>query len=188
MTRSARDQRSAEFNALFTATHARVIGYVLRRGAGPADADDVVADVYLVAWRRFDDIPPADPLPWLLGVARNVHRNQQRSRRRGDALLQRLRAESRSGEVTRAVVPSDIATIRRALAALSESDRELLQLAAVEQLSPAQIAQVLRCQPVTVRVRLHRARTRLRAQLELRAHDDGAAGYLAVEPSERSGA
>jgi RNA polymerase sigma factor (sigma-70 family) len=165
MSPMSTDQRAPRFDALFSATHRRVLGYVLRRGASPTDAEDVVADVYVVAWRRLDDIPWDDPLPWLIGVARNVLRSRQRARRRNDALLGRLRSEP-GPEPAAVTVADDIAAVRRALAALSDPDRELLQLAAVEELSPAQIAVALGCTAVTARVRLHRARVRLRAALE----------------------
>lgn len=158
-------QRSA-FSSLFDATHRRVWAYVVRGDASRADADDLVAEVFVVAWRRLDDVPADDPVPWLLGVARNVRRNQERSRRRATALLDRLRAEHAPDAAHPARDIADVRAIRAALGELSDTDRELLQLAAVEDLTPGQIAQVLGCRPVTARVRLHRARSRLRALLE----------------------
>jgi RNA polymerase sigma-70 factor (ECF subfamily) len=88
MPSTALDDPSAQFDALFTATHRRVLAYVVCRGTTPADVDDIVADVYVVAWRRFDEVSWDDPLPWLIGVARNLLRNRQRTQRRNDALLQ----------------------------------------------------------------------------------------------------
>lgn len=164
--RATADDPSTAFAELFAQTHRRVLGYVLRAGATVADADDVVADVYVVAWRRFDDIPTDDPVPWLLAVARNVARNQRRSRRRGDALLDRLQSQPIVAGTHDADTVADVAALRRALAELSPTDRDLLQLAAVEELSAAQIAKVLGCRPVAARVRLHRARTRLRSLLD----------------------
>jgi RNA polymerase sigma-70 factor (ECF subfamily) len=189
MPPTALDDPSARFDALFAATHRRVLAYVVRRGAAPADADDVVADVYVVAWRRFEDVSWDDPLPWLIGVARNLLRNRQRTRRRNDALLQRLRSEPSPGQAASdATIDEidDIRVVRRALADLSEADRELLQLAAVEELSPTQIAVVLDCKAVTARVRLHRARTRLRAVLERSATGVGADVGAHAERSEGS--
>jgi RNA polymerase sigma-70 factor (ECF subfamily) len=166
MQPTAMDERSAQFDALFTATQRRVFAYLLRRGTPPTDIDDIVADVYVVVWRRFVDVPRDDPLPWLIGVARNVLRNHQRTRLRDDALLRRLRSEPPRDQAAVDATSNDIAAIRHALADLSEPDRELLQLAAVEELSPAQIGVALGCKAVTARVRLHRARTRLQASLE----------------------
>ncbi len=78
------------FDALFEAHYRDVLRYVLRR-APLASAEDVLAETFLVAWRRSEQIPD-DPLPWLLGVARRVLANQRRGELRRDALLGRLRA------------------------------------------------------------------------------------------------
>lgn len=182
MASNAPERRTADFEALFSDTHGRLRAYVLRRGASAVDADDVVADVYVVAWRRFDDLP-SDALPWLIGVARNVHRNQQRSRRRSDALLDRLRNEPLPDRGSDGDDALDIAAVRQALTGLSADDRDLLQLAVIEGLSSTQIAQVLGCRPVTARVRLHRARTRLRALVDRRP-----GGQPTLARSERSDA
>ncbi|HSK91836.1 MAG TPA: sigma-70 family RNA polymerase sigma factor [Euzebyales bacterium] len=187
MPSTARDDPSAQFDALVTETRRRVTAFVIRRGTALADVDDVVADVYVVAWRRFDDVDWDDPLPWLIGVARNLLRNEQRTRRRTDALLQRLRSEARPQQVGSDAAlghSDDIRAVRRALADLSDRDRELLQLAAVEELSPTQMAVVLDCHAVTARVRLHRARARLRAALERLPTDNGTDVHAHVTQTE----
>ena len=76
------DRRGA-FEELFTAHYWAVRGYVRRRSSSAA-VEDVVAETFLVAWRRLDAIGE-DPLPWLLGVARRVLANQQRAERRRGA-------------------------------------------------------------------------------------------------------
>ncbi len=74
---------------LLYAKHAPAVkAYVLRR-ADASTADDVVAEVFVVCWRRFEEIP-VDPLPWLLGVARRVLSTQRRGERRRGALHDRL--------------------------------------------------------------------------------------------------
>ena len=73
--------RNERFESLFREHHAAVRGYALRRGP-PDMAPDVVAETFLVAWRRLDDVP-ADPLPWLYGVARRGLANARRSADRG---------------------------------------------------------------------------------------------------------
>ena len=60
----------AQFEALYAAEGRRVLAYALRRTAQPADAADVLAEVFLVAWRRLDDVPAgAEARLWLYGVA-----------------------------------------------------------------------------------------------------------------------
>jgi len=144
------------------------LGFALRRAARPEDAADVVAETILVAWRRIDEVPQGDAAPlWLFGVARRVLANSRRSIRRRDRLGERLRQDVRrlvDPDVAASVIAS--VALRQALAALPADDRELLQLTAWEGLGPQEIATVLEVSPVAVRSRLHRARARLREQLE----------------------
>lgn len=46
-----------------------------RRGLNGTDADDLMAETHEIRWRRADRIP-ADPMPWLYGIARNLLRNR----------------------------------------------------------------------------------------------------------------
>jgi RNA polymerase sigma-70 factor (ECF subfamily) len=161
MDRTDHEQR---FRALFDEHRRLVLGYALRRVDEPADAADVVAETFLVAWRRLADVPDDDAArPWLLGVARRALANQRRGARRRDGLAERLAQEL----AARVPEPADDEdrVVRRALANLAESDRELLLLAGWEGLTPAEIATVTGLRGVTVRSRLHRARGRLRAEL-----------------------
>jgi RNA polymerase sigma factor (sigma-70 family) len=154
------------FALLFDAHRRTVLGYALRRLDDPEDAADIVAETFLVAWRRLDDVPAGDEArPWLLGVARRILANQRRSTRR------RLGLAKRRGEELAAQMPVRDASVgdlrvRRALAALSDDDREVLLLAGWEGLTPAQIGVALGVGGVTARSRLHRARRRLRVELE----------------------
>jgi RNA polymerase sigma factor (sigma-70 family) len=151
-------ERRGRFERVFDAHYRAVSAYALRR-AGNAEAEDAVAETFLIAWRRLDDIP-ADAKPWLLGVARRVLANQHRAAARRSALNARV-AHQRplEPEWPRAEL------ILRALDGLSESDRELLLLFAWEGLSVEELAGVLHCSRTAVKVRLHRARRRLRSQL-----------------------
>lgn len=79
----------ARLDALWVEYAPAVVRYARRRVLD-ADVDEVVAETFLVAWRRIDDVP-AYPLPWLLGVARGVSANSRRAARRRDALADRLR-------------------------------------------------------------------------------------------------
>lgn len=139
--------------------------YALRRSTDLAAADDVVADVFLVAWRRIGDIPHDNELAWLLGVARRVLSNTHRGDARRERLLARLHSVTPDIELDEVETVTDhdeeVALVRSALARLGEKDTEILQLAAWEQLSHAQIAVVLDCSVNAVAIRVHRARQRL---------------------------
>src|SRR4029077_20093450 len=78
------------FRALFTDAYPVLRRYARYRGLLGPDADDLVAEVLTIAWRRLDDVPVDDPLPWLFATARNVWRNGLRSARRRNALVLRL--------------------------------------------------------------------------------------------------
>jgi RNA polymerase sigma-70 factor, ECF subfamily len=80
------------FELLYAKYAPAVKAYVLRR-ADASMADDVVAEVFVVCWRRFEDVP-VDPLPWLLGVARRVLSTQRRGERRRGALHERLAGQA----------------------------------------------------------------------------------------------
>ena len=81
-----------QFRELFEATYGAVRRYVYHLGATEGVADDVVAETFLVAWRRLNDVPGDDPVHWLLVVPRNVWRDERRGRRRRLALVRRVPA------------------------------------------------------------------------------------------------
>jgi RNA polymerase sigma factor (sigma-70 family) len=160
----AKPTREERFERVFRENYAAVRAYALRRV--PADvAQDVVADTFLVAWRRMDEVP-GDALPWLYGVARRVLANERRSAGRRSALQLRLateRAAAGYGDAWEGV--GDAELVRAALARLSERHREALMLVAWHGLSGARAARAAGCSPATFAVRLHRARARLAAEL-----------------------
>ena len=148
----------AQFEQLYHAYADRVHAYALRRTT-PGAADDVVAEVFLVVWRRLHRVP-SEPLPWLLGVARRVLANRRRTESRAAALQDRLAAGRSPSEPC--VVSAEVDDrVQRALAGLSERDRELLLLIAWEGLRVNEAAQALGVRSGTLAVRLHRARQRL---------------------------
>jgi RNA polymerase sigma-70 factor (ECF subfamily) len=159
------------FDDVYRSSGTAVLGYALRRADSREDALDVVAETFAIAWRRRSDLPadPSEVRPWLFGIARNCLANAARSTHRASRLGARL-ADS-FGDAT-IPDPSTIHEHRQqgravieALDELSPEDRELLTLIAWEGLTPTQAAAVLGLAPGTARVRLHRARTRLRAAL-----------------------
>jgi RNA polymerase sigma-70 factor, ECF subfamily len=155
--------RRIRFEVLYGRYASAVKAYVLRR-ADPSLADDIVAEVFLICWRRLDDLP-AEPLPWLLGAARKVLSTSRRGERRRDALAERLSADEEFPAVAQALGAGD-GVLAQALGRLSDDDRELLLLIAWDGMTPSAAAQVLGIKPATARVRLLRARRRLAVALE----------------------
>lgn len=148
---------------LFEQCYDDLLRYALRRVADPADAADVVAETWSVAWRRRAELPTGDQARlWLYGVARRVLANQRRGQLRRSALTERLRAELSATADTWA---APAGRVSRVLDRLRPADRDLLAMQFWEQLSPAEMAVVLDCSQAAVRVRSHRARARLRAAL-----------------------
>ena len=139
--------------------------YAWRRD--PDSADDVVAETFLVAWRRLDEVPQ-ESLPWLIGVARNVRLNLVRSQRRQKNVAHALRGAipSTSPASDENLVQGLPEPIAAALVALSPLDREVLLLHAWEELGRGEIAVALHCSKANVSVRLHRAKRRLERALQ----------------------
>jgi RNA polymerase sigma factor (sigma-70 family) len=162
--------RSDRFRAVYDANYHRVLGYALRR-ASEEDAADVVAETFLVAWRRLDDVPDGEAARlWLYGTARRVLANQQRGRRRRDRLSERLRTEPALGMQAAPPRP-DLTVAAAALARLRPDDRELLALVAWEGLDAAAIAEVCSCSCNAARIRIHRARRRFAREMASVAED-----------------
>ncbi len=165
---------AARFAELFDRTHSRVLLYALRRVNNAEDAADVVGDTYLAAWRRMDEVPDGEPaLFWLFATARRATANHRRGERRRDALTDRLREDLLTHARDHPARPESV--VAKALRELSDEDQELLRLDAWEQLPPRDIAVVLGLSSGACRVRLHRARRRLAAQIDRPTHSHPAA-------------
>lgn len=135
--------------------------YVVRRAPGDA-VPDVLSDVMLVLWRRFDDVPEDDPLPWVYAVARGCLANARRTAQRQLRLIERI---ARVDPPRPAVESDDHPEVHAALAGLRDLDREVVQLWAWEGLQPREIALVTGLTPNAVSIRLHKAKKRLAAEL-----------------------
>ncbi|WP_419996985.1 RNA polymerase sigma factor [Streptomyces boninensis] len=142
-------------------------GYLARRA--PAAADDLLSEVWLRAFagRRAYVAARGSTRAWLFGIARNVLVQHWQQTARG---AHRLTGGSSPGDPWEAVdARLDAAAmaprLRRSLAELPAVERELLLLVAWEQLTPTEAAAVVGIPAGTARSRLHRARTRLRAEL-----------------------
>jgi RNA polymerase sigma-70 factor (ECF subfamily) len=158
-------ERGRRFEELYAAHHIPLLGYALRRTDNTDDAADVLAETFLTAWRRLEEIPPGSQARlWLYGTARHVLANHRRGKRRRLALADRLKADL-AVSYRPAEQAGELADIAAALRKMPESDRELLALSAWEGLDPGQIAAVLGCSRNAARIRLHRARRRFAAEL-----------------------
>lgn len=157
------------FTDLYRGQYEAVLRYALRR-TDPETARDVVAETFLVAWRRLDAVPTNSGMagPWLYGVARRVLANTGRSRLRAERVITRLGQERRANNVADAAGSiAERARIRSALATLSELDQEALRLVGWEELDLAAAALAMGCTRATMAVRLHRARRRLEQALAM---------------------
>lgn len=175
-----------DFAEMFTARYAAVLAYGARR-VDAETARDVTAETFLVAWRRLD-APPQSPRAWLLACARKVLADELRRRGRHDRLVGRvaLTLPTQPGAAETGD-PGDLAgageegaQVRRAMAALSALDQEVLALHGWEQLDGREIAVALQCSAGAAKVRLHRARRRLAAAIA----DQPAAPLPATGPVE----
>lgn len=149
----------AEFEQLYRDHGGEILGYLTRR-IGPTDAPDLLADTFLVTWRRRDELPaPELRRAWLFATARNLMR----------AHLRTTIPLAPTGEAHQAETPPGPShdtsatdqTVRDVLAALDDTDRELLTMTCWERLSVAEAGRALGLTSGTARVRLHRVRRRL---------------------------
>jgi RNA polymerase sigma-70 factor, ECF subfamily len=154
-----RQSAEARFQEVFSHLGA-VTAYARRRGS--RDPDGVAAEAMTIAWRRLADVPADDPLPWLYGTARNLVLVE--ARRAAPSAASTAEPEHVDAQ------PFELdPALDSALRALSQPDREALFLVAWEDLTPGQAAKALGISAVAFRVRLLRARRRLRARLEAQA-------------------
>jgi RNA polymerase sigma factor (sigma-70 family) len=164
------DDPALRFERLYADSVTALLGFCLRRCDSREDAADLVAEVFLVAWRRIEQIPGGEEARlWLFGVAHRLLANQQRAQRRqrnlGARLARHLGEAGAPDPASLVDRREEAEPVRAALATLSPQDGALLTLVAWEGLSPAEAARVVGLSAGTVRVRLHRARGRLRTAL-----------------------
>lgn len=156
------EAKGIRFTRLYERHYRSLLAYAVRRSNDHAEAQDVVADTFLVLWRRFDEAPEGEEtVPWLYGVARRVLANRKRRNLRHDRLTARLTDVATTRLADPAADRVDVRRLVAALLSLREDEREVLLLAAWEELSNAQIGRVLDCSENAVALRLHRARRRL---------------------------
>jgi RNA polymerase sigma-70 factor, ECF subfamily len=160
---------AAAFEELLAAHRAsafRVATVVL---GGAFGADDVVQDASVRAWRSVSTVDAGRGFrSWYLRVVANTARNDRRSRARRTALALRVAAQPTrdvADPQEHAVTAADRRRVIDAMNGLGSDDRLIIALRHFEQLSENEMAEVLGCANGTVKSRLSRAMSRLRAQL-----------------------
>lgn len=160
------------FDAFYTEHLEDLQRFVARRVDDPEQAADLTADIFLAAIGSAHRYRPrATPKTWLYGIAvivvaedrRRAARDRTREERiRGSALLdeeEAARIEERIDAAARA------RRIYEAMDQLGDDERAILELVAIDELTVADAAVAIGVRPVTARVRLHRARRKLRTDL-----------------------
>ena len=148
------------YRAFYRAHYGLLLTVAEQRLDSRQEAEDATADAFQVAWRRYTDDGAALTLPWLYQILRNVIGTEYRRRARS------RRADERIREDVAPETPDDMKIETRiALRGLSENDREVLYMAYWEDLTSDEMAGILGTTPGAIRVRLTRARDRLRRRL-----------------------
>jgi RNA polymerase sigma-70 factor, ECF subfamily len=119
------------FTELYDANYRRVLAYARSR-VGPQAAEELASETFLVVWARLDQVPGA-VVPWLLGITRNLVRERRRAAGRQVELAAALDLTTRAVDLVAGDVADQVverAAALRALASLSDADRETLTLVA----------------------------------------------------------
>jgi RNA polymerase sigma-70 factor, ECF subfamily len=156
-----------QYRLLYERNYAPITAYVRRRvrRADGSDAD-IVAEVFVVAWRRFLEVPEqTKELPWLYGVARNLVANHFRSVQRSSALTDRLMVEERVSVDSSSGSSELELRVRRAVDQLSDLDREIFRLIHWEGLSHEEVGLSVGITAKAVERRVARARKKVRDYL-----------------------
>jgi RNA polymerase sigma-70 factor (ECF subfamily) len=150
--------RHERLRETFETEYEAVMRYALRRTAQLADAEDVAAETFVVAWRHVDEMPAAgERLFWLYGIARRVLANH----RRGAQRRLHLQAKVRASPAPATPIDSSLTDVMTAMRHVSKDDQEVLRLVAWEGLSLAEVGLALGITANAAGIRLHRARARL---------------------------
>jgi RNA polymerase sigma factor (sigma-70 family) len=163
----SKTEHERQFRLMYERNYAPISAYVrrrVRRGDG-IDAD-IVAEVFVVAWRRFLEVPEqTKELPWLYGVARNLVANHFRSVQRTTALADRLMVEERASAISSTGSSELELRVRRAVDQLSDLDREIFRLIHWEELSHEEVGLSVGITAKAVERRVARARKKVRDYL-----------------------
>lgn len=164
--------KADDFRSLYESAYADLLKFVQRR-TDMENAKDVVAEAFIVVWKRFAEAPANqnDARAWVFGITRNLMMNARRGEQRRRALGVRLsEAAPTAWSTSHADLVSSRVDLSRAWTLLSEIHQEALGLAVFENLAAPQAAAVLGISPVAFRLRLTRARRALRLLLDHLPH------------------
>lgn len=153
------------FEALFRQYHSTILALAYNRLSHARDAEDAAAEVFSAAWRLRHDSGSVFTPAWLYGALRNVVGNEYRRRDRSAARLEKA-AGAAVDCVPDVAADDDARDLQRAILTLGLDDRELIWMVYWEDLTSDEIAAILDCSDAALRVRLHRAKRRLKTALE----------------------
>ena len=171
------------FRRLINLTHGRLFRLAYHLTGRGHDAEEIVQDTYVRAWRSIGSLRDVGAaLPWLARITRNLACERRRGRGHREHVLEAAHLECLGGQ---AIPPDELIarrelalTVRKAVDALADKYREVLLLREVDDMSYEQIAQLLGVPVGTVESRLHRARhqlARVLARMQRQERGKGAA-------------
>lgn len=159
------------FEELYRRHRLAILRFAARRAEHPQDVVDLVGAIWLEVADSLGAYDPTrgEPVGWMLGIAANLCAADRRRRRRERDLLRRLGGRRPLDEDDYAKLENEIDAsavaprLREALASLPRSERAVAELVLLDELTPLEAAEALRIHPAAVRMRLSRARRKLRA-------------------------
>lgn len=154
------------FKELFRLYHPVIFAAAYNRLSNRGDAEDAAAEVFSAAWRLRANAASVFTLPWLYGTLRNVVGNEYRRRNRSAARVDKA-VETVVGHAHNTTSDDHARDVRRAILTLPMNERELIWMVYWEELTGDEMASIVGCSHAALRVRLHRAKRRLRSALEM---------------------
>jgi RNA polymerase sigma-70 factor (ECF subfamily) len=166
-------------------------------GIGPDEAEDVVQETYLEAWRHLSKLQPEHVSAWLDGICRNIckrHRSAKSSAPHTSESRESLDEERLELSDPLAIDPAEElehqdmqVLLDRALSHLEESTRELIELCYLDELPQREVAERLDMSLGALELKLHRARLRLHQVLHGELREDAQAFGLLLNEEESLG-
>jgi RNA polymerase sigma-70 factor (ECF subfamily) len=172
---------------LFERHYDEVVRYCSRR-IHRTGSEDAASDVFVVAWRRIDELEWDTARPWLYGIARGVVANRRRATQRRNRLTRKMSGLAHiTGEAAEVIVVRRAGDedVMLALSKLKESDREILMLSTWEELSAPEIGTALDISTGAAEQRLHRAKQRFTKHLDKIPNNAHLSPRVAEEGGER---